>query len=169
MAYTFLNVHSVDVVTDRNHIGQSLSFINLSFLDTVWNPLLSTLKSLGILRFLFVRQQTSFSSSVHMSSGPTGTGLRRHTQQKMWEMARGTIPIISYQFGGVSIPLRYDRRIYYRALQGIHYTSQADNSKTNSKQRQSIRSDKRFYAASDKSALRIVEEGQAVPMPSVTS
>ncbi|KAL2822294.1 hypothetical protein BDW59DRAFT_180929 [Aspergillus cavernicola] len=162
------NIRGVDLVTDRNNIRKLLSFINPTTAKNGLEPFSIEVEVINNTA-IFCRSETKTVEVIgpHQFRGHGHEFEKAYTTEQI-EGSTGHHRVISYQFGGMKLVVRYETDGYIarpsKPLTASTKNFQVDDNLYGLLGSLSLSSRKPACAASDKSALMIMTEGQAVPI-----
>ncbi|KAL3454378.1 hypothetical protein BJX65DRAFT_315648 [Aspergillus insuetus] len=161
IAHPSFNVRSVDLVTDRNNVRKLMSFVNPFWGQNKREPFtieVEVTKDTAV----FCRSETV----AYRIIGPKEARGYGHEFEKAYTIeivdnGASHHRIISYRLGGMKLLVRYETDGYIRG------PAQDAGEASSLPEPQSTLPSKPSYAANDKSALMIRDEGQIVTLDSI--
>ncbi|KAJ0415192.1 hypothetical protein BJY00DRAFT_305054 [Aspergillus carlsbadensis] len=161
IAHPSFNIHSVDLVTDRNNVRKLLSFVNPSLRKDKSEPFtieVEVTKDTAI----FCRCETANYKIIDPNEFQGhGFEFEKAYTTEIVNNSGSHHRIISYHLGGMKLLVRYETDGYIRD------PAQDGNEGSSFSKPQFSLPSKPAYAASDTSALMIKEEGQVVALDSI--
>ncbi|KAG2005067.1 hypothetical protein GB937_009024 [Aspergillus fischeri] len=173
IAHPTFDIQSVDLVTDRNNIRKLLSFVNPSLDNNGLEPFTIEVEVTNDTTIFCRAETTTFEVIGPRQYKGFGHEFEKAYTTAQLEGSTGHHRIISYRLGGMKLVVRYETDGY------IARPSKASTASTDSRKAiqdsddissmlklLSLSPQKPSYAASDKSALRIIKGGQVIPIDS---
>ncbi|KAL1850356.1 hypothetical protein Plec18167_008826 [Paecilomyces lecythidis] len=163
------DIHSVDLVTDRNNIRKLLSFINPNLNRNGLEPFTINVEFINNTA-IFCRTETQVSQFIgpHEFMGFGHEFEKAYTTNQV-DGSTGHHGVISYRFNDLKLIVRYETDGYVDKTSKTSTRSVEREKDTLSSMLESLSlapSKNAFYTASPKSKLMIKEEGKMIPIES---